>query len=172
VEHMGGRVRSAAVAGGGTSRVLYMDKASGREWGLAMSRSIGDWEAGKVGVIPDPIVDVVSWKDLVSVDGGGGAEETCSSVTPPPPPKGGEQPTCVQASDDIQVFAVSATDGLLDFLTVEAIAGHVAKGLYEDDGPHLLTACEELIREAARRWEKAKQGRYRDDIAIAVSRLT
>jgi len=161
VETMGGRVRLASQPGG-TSRVLYIDKASGREWGLAMSRSIGDWDAGKVGVIPDPIVDVLSLKDLVSF---GGAEETCS-VTPK-----GEQ-TCFKAAEDIEVFAISATDGLLDFLSVEAIAGHVAKGLYAQDGPHLITACEELIRSAAGRWEQAEQGRYRDDIAIAVGRLT
>ncbi|EEC45740.1 predicted protein [Phaeodactylum tricornutum CCAP 1055/1] len=34
--------------------------------GLAMSRSIGDWEWGSVGVIPDPIVDVV---DLTALAG-------------------------------------------------------------------------------------------------------
>ena len=161
VEKMGGSVRLASRPGG-TSRVMYTDKTSGREWGLAMSRSIGDWEAGKVGVIPDPIVDVLSVKDLVSFDG---AEETCSVTAE------GEQ-TCFQASEDIEVFAISATDGLLDFLPVDAIAGHVAKGLYAEDGPHLITACEELIRAAAGGWEQAKQGRYRDDIAIAVSRLT
>ena len=34
--------------------------------GLAMSRSLGDWEWGEVGVIPDPIVDTVDLNDLTS----------------------------------------------------------------------------------------------------------
>ena len=71
---------------------------------------------------------------------------------------------------DIEVFAVSATDGLLDYVSVEIIAEHVAKGLYATDGPHLINACEDLIGHAARGW--SEKGRYRDDIAIAVSRLT
>ena len=33
--------------------------------GLAMSRSIGDWDAGRVGVIPSPIVDVVDLDQVV-----------------------------------------------------------------------------------------------------------
>ena len=51
VERMGGRVRLPQPAGsGGTSRLMYVDRKSGREYGLAMSRSIGDWDAGKVGL--------------------------------------------------------------------------------------------------------------------------
>ena len=74
---------------------------------------------------------------------------------------------------DIQVFAVSATDGLLDYVSIDDIAKHVALGLYDDEeGPHLLSACEALISAAAGGWHRHRQGRYRDDIAISVSRLT
>ena len=73
---------------------------------------------------------------------------------------------------DVEIFAVAATDGLLDFVTVENMARHVAKGLYEADRPHLIIACEELIGAAAGAWRREKRGRYRDDIAIVVSRLT
>ena len=32
--------------------------------GLAMSRSIGDWDAGEVGVIPDPLIDILDVKEI------------------------------------------------------------------------------------------------------------
>lgn len=35
--------------------------------------------------------------------------------------------------DDVKIFAVSATDGLLDYLPLDTIASHVAKGLYGKD---------------------------------------
>ena len=160
VEKMGGRVRLGSVP-----RVMYVDPESGREWGLAMSRSIGDWDAGEVGVIPDPIVDSLSLEDLTNTNGEEGVcveineQKICSATSEEPVPDG-----------DIEVFAVSATDGLLDYVSVEIIAEHVAKGLYATDGPHLINACEDLIGFAARGW--SEKGRYRDDIAIAVSRLT
>ena len=162
----GGRVRLAPQSGG-TSRVLYADRKSGREWGLAMSRSIGDMDAGKVGVIPDPIVDVLRLEDLMSSTEG----ELCTVAA-----DGGREcsPTKAVVNGDIEVFAASATDGLLDFVSVETVANHVAKGLYaiDDDSFHLITACYDLIGEAANGWQRAKQGRYRNDIAIAVSCLT
>ena len=74
--------------------------------------------------------------------------------------------------NDVQVFAVSATDGLLDFMEIDDIAQTVAKSLYVDNAPHPLSACESLITTAATSWHQAKEGRYRDDIAIAVSKLT
>ena len=82
-------------------------------------------------------------------------------------------PECMAGSsaddDDIYVFAVSATDGLMDFATPEVVAQTVANSLFEKDGPHLLTALEQLIYMSAQGWDQAKQGRYRDDIAIAVA---
>jgi hypothetical protein len=84
------------------------------------------------------------------------------------------------------LFAVSATDGLMDYIEAPIIAQHVATHLFHDDTTtdnpamddndanrkHVLIACEELVLEAAGRWQKAKGGRYRDDIAIAVTKLT
>ena len=170
VEQMGGRVRLPPQPGG-TSRVMYRDAVTGGEYGLAMSRSIGDWAAGEVGVIPDPLVDVVDLNELVN--GGsssdGGNEQTCTVS------EDGEQEclaTPAEVEGDIQVFAVSATDGLLDYVGIDDIAKHVALGLYDDEeGPHLLSACEALISAAAGGWHRHKQGRYRDDIAISVSKL-
>jgi serine/threonine protein phosphatase PrpC len=134
---------------GASSRVVYVDTKTGSRNGLAMSRSIGDWDAGKHGVIPNPTVDVLDIHELIqnAKDGRGG-------------------------DNDVQVFAVSATDGLLDFMEIDDIAQTVAKSLYVDNAPHPLSACESLITTAATSWHQAKEGRYRDDIAIAVSKLT
>jgi len=54
VEHMGGEVylpNGFALTGKGTTRVLYKDPNTGSTSGLAMSRSIGDWDAAAVGVV-------------------------------------------------------------------------------------------------------------------------
>jgi serine/threonine protein phosphatase PrpC len=175
VESMGGRVRLPPQAGG-TSRVMYRDAITGGEYGLAMSRSIGDWAAGEVGVIPDPLVDAVDLNELIngggnSNDDGSGGQQTCTVS------EDGEQECLATPAEvvegDIQVFAVSATDGLLDYVAIDDIAKHVALGLYDDEeGPHLLSACEALISAAAGGWHRHRQGRYRDDIAISVSKLT
>lgn len=174
VEEMGGRVYEPPPerkAYGASSRVLYVDK-TGRTNGLAMSRSIGDWDYGKLGVIPDPTVVVLDINDIVA---GGDGNLQCEF---------GDESECVkdsnsEASNDdasndqqIQVFAVSATDGLLDFVEIEDIAESIATSLYVDEGPHPLSACESLITTSATAWYQAKQGRYRDDIAIAVSKLS
>jgi serine/threonine protein phosphatase PrpC len=146
----------------GTSRVLYTDPETGMQSGLAMSRSIGDWEVGKLGVIPDPIVHVLDIPELVqsklSEDG-----EILD------PDSGLYQQEDV--NDDVYIFAISATDGMMDFATPDMMAQTVAVSLYDKDGPHLLTALEQLIYMAAQGWEQSKQGQYRDDIAIAVAQL-
>ena len=66
---------------------------------------------------------------------------------------------------------MSATDGLMDFTTPDIVASTVALSLYDKEGPHLLTALEQLIYMAAQGWEQSKQGRYRDDIAVVVSQV-
>ena len=142
VEKAGGQVYAPMT---GTSRVLYTDPESGMTSGLAMSRSIGDWEVGKLGVIPDPIVDIIDIDQVVKDHS--------------------------ESEDDVCIFAVSATDGLMDFAKPEGIAKVLAMSMYEKDGPHLLTALEQLIYVAATGWEQSKRGTYRDDIAISVSEI-
>ena len=75
----------------------------------------------------------------------------------------------VYTEKDVKIFAVSATDGLLDYLPAHSVANHVATGLYTQKTP--LLACEDLIYAAAQGWQEDKQGRYRDDIAISVTDL-
>jgi serine/threonine protein phosphatase PrpC len=160
VESVGGQVYISNRVGG-TSRVLYTDPMTGYQSGLAMSRSIGDWEAGKVGVIPDPIVDVIDIPNLVTAE-----RNMCVVID-----ENGDMNMefCVgDQVDDVHIFAVSATDGMFDFVDPLAIAETIAPSLFDEDGSHPLTACENLISTAASGWQGAKQGRYRDDIAIAV----
>eukprot|EP00934_Nitzschia_sp_Nitz4_P007428 Nitzschia sp. Nitz4//scaffold116_size91068//26371//27717//NITZ4_004951-RA/size91068-processed-gene-0.23-mRNA-1//1//CDS//3329533557//7418//frame0 len=144
VESMGGKVY---IPMAGTSRVLYTDPISRVQSGLAMSRSIGDWTVGKLGVIPDPLVHVVDIPKLVT------------------------QQLKEGGDDDVYIFAVSATDGITDYATPSVVAEAVALSLYGEDGPHLLSALEQLIYFAAKGWEQSKQGRYRDDMSIAVAQL-
>ena len=148
VEKMGGKVFDPPF---GTSRVLYTDPETSVTAGLAMSRSIGDWAAGKLGVIPDPIVDVIDIDQVVNDQ-----------------LKKGES---LSTGDDVYIFAVSATDGLMDYTTIEVVAQSLASSMYDKDGPHLFTALEQLIYLSAAGWEKDKRGTYRDDIAIAVSEI-
>jgi serine/threonine protein phosphatase PrpC len=113
VEKMGGQVY---IPVRGTSRVVYHDKDSGAPTGLAMSRSIGDWEAGKLGVIPNPIVDVLDLKDVVAAQLDGTAKEAPEAyeidgrgqVMQAQLDGDGDADTSV---DDVHIFAVSATDG-------------------------------------------------------------
>jgi len=166
VEKMGGQVYVPSLDKmqmGASSRVLYVDPVTGGTNGLAMSRSIGDWAAGEKGVIPDPTVDVIDIKALIEGDRECSVEVDAAS---------GETSTAELCHGEIEVFAVSATDGLLDFMDINDIAKKVAMSLYADDGPHPLSACESLITTAASAWWQAKNGKYRDDIAIAVSKLS
>lgn len=168
VEKMGGQVYvppPERIQMGASSRVLYVDPVTGGTNGLAMSRSIGDWAAGEKGVIPVPTVDVIDIEGLIQ-----GTKECAAKVDA----NSGEasSPKSCTNRGDIEVFAVSATDGLLDFMDINEIAKKVAMSLYVEEGPHPLSACESLITTAASAWWQAKNGKYRDDIAIAVSKLS
>lgn len=186
VEHMGGKVYippGFIETGQGATRVLYKDPTTGSTSGLAMSRSIGDWDAGEVGVIPDPMIDILDMKEIKKKVLENLNDDTCKdtgakeveinpiNVKPTP-----VVDTCVTYTEkDVKIFAISATDGLLDYLPEQDIVEHVAKGLYQtkkaEGTRHPLLSCEDLIYAAAQGWEKDKGGRYRDDIAMAVADL-
>ena len=146
----------------GTSRVVYHDPKTGAPTGLAMSRSIGDWAAGKMGVIAEPIVHCVDIDTLVSTQLG---IDAVSMDAQGNVEIGGDG----DIEDDVYIYAVSATDGMMDYLHEGEIAKILSHALYGDAGVHPVSACEHLVFAAAQGWQQAKQGRYRDDIAIAVS---
>jgi serine/threonine protein phosphatase PrpC len=143
----------------GTSRVVYQDPETMAPTGLAMSRSIGDWAAGKMGVIPDPIVHVLDIPTIVATEMEGYQVENDGSVR------------SHEEDDDVYIFAISATDGMMDYLDEGDIAKILAHSLFEATGVHPISACEHLVFAAAQAWQQAKQGRYRDDISIAVTAL-
>jgi serine/threonine protein phosphatase PrpC len=126
--------------------VLYTEPVSRTLTALAMSRSIGDWEAGKVGVIPDPIVDVIDIDQVV---------ERWKGWNP-------------SGSDDVHIFVVSATDGMTKFFCPEYIAKTLASSLYDDDAPYLLSAIKNHIDRAKYEWNFRRRNKYRDDVTVSV----
>jgi serine/threonine protein phosphatase PrpC len=135
-------------------RVVYTDPDTGYQSGLAMSRSIGDWDI--VGCIAEPIVDVLDVRELV-------ANAVANSATT-------NDETCV-AAEHVFVFAMSATDGMMDYLRPRDLAASFADSFYRRDGPHPLAVAEDLILKAAKGWNADMGGQYRDDIAVAASKI-
>ena len=148
------------------ARVQYY--IDGHEWGLAMSRSLGDRSA--TGVIATPLVNVFDLDELansiiqdwnqtceaeVNADG---TQQTCKS-----------QPQI--SPEDVQFLVVSATDGLIDYLNPNEILYELSHAFFEGE-EHPLTAADVLIQESAKRWHKDFHGHYRDDMAIAAARIT
>ena len=160
IEAAGGKV--SFPGRGLKTRALYYDSYTEEDdVGLSMSRSIGDWDAGQVGVIPDPIIDVLDTNTIVSEmlnDNYDIGEKALPSLA-----VGG-------ADDDVFVFAVCATDGMMEHWTAVDIAPILAHSLFDENGKHPISAVEELILRAASLWEYATDW-YRDDITIAVSVL-
>lgn len=141
-----------------SSRVLAI-LDNGMQLALAMSRSLGDPEANLVGVIPDPIVDVIDVEDVRRGGGGGNG--------------GGDQV--------LDVFVVVASDGLFDHVREEEVVEAVAGSLYDGGGgaggggtkkgPRLLEMIEDLIMKSSRHWISQGNMAYRDDISLAVGRV-
>jgi serine/threonine protein phosphatase PrpC len=135
-------------------RVMYTNPDTGYQSGLAMSRSIGDWDI--VGCIAEPIIDVLDVRDLV-------ASAVASSAA-------SDDETCV-AAEHVFIFVMSATDGMMDYLRPQDLAALFARAFYRQDGPHPLTVAEDLILKAAKGWNADMEGQYRDDIAVAASKI-
>lgn len=111
IEALGGKIHIPPKAPMG-SRVIVRSSLHGEDVGLAMSRSIGDWEWTAVGVIPDPDVRVVNLDDFWF-------EHVYSS--------GGES--------EKKVFALLGSDGLFDARQAEFVGRHLAYGLFESSIP-------------------------------------
>jgi serine/threonine protein phosphatase PrpC len=158
-------------------RAYHIDKLGKARYGLAMSRSLGDWMVQ--GVIAEPIVDVIDLEQIQksysetcrlnnNKDNGGktGNKQKCDTTIYP---------------DSIRFFAVSMSDGMADYLEVDDVAVTLATSFYshaaatdDDDSDediviyHPLTAAEKLIKKAASIWDADYGGQYRDDIALAA----
>jgi serine/threonine protein phosphatase PrpC len=130
------------------SRVIVKSTTHNEDVGLAMSRSIGDLEWTKVGVIPTPDVEVIDLTKLL--------EEMDGSS---------------------QLFVVVASDGLFDNRKKEFVTKHLAYILYElvatadgrqpRAGIKLLEGAKTLVNAAS----PLKPDWYRDDISLVVKAI-
>jgi serine/threonine protein phosphatase PrpC len=136
-------------------------------YSIAMSRSLGDWECSPYGKISLPDVDSVSLDWAVEE----GERDFCGKVHEKCPDR-----------ESIRVFAVAATDGLMDFVNPTDLSATVARSLYpaketEEERRstscqiHCTTACEQLIIEATEGWYKSMGYNYRDDITVAAMKI-
>jgi serine/threonine protein phosphatase PrpC len=181
IESFGGRV-SIPNREGGTSRVHYGN------YGLAMSRSLGDWEAGVLGVIPDPIIHTINIPKLLR------KEEEAVITETKQDNNNDDHHQCIVSSTgntceitdgnhgNITMFVVSGTDGLFDYVTPEIVAEEIASTILhpsirsatkDDEFPlssmlNLIETCGKLVLTSANGWNEQSRGAYRDDIAIAV----
>lgn len=104
------------------SRVIVKSTVHNEDVGLAMSRSIGDLEWTKVGVIPTPDVDVIDLNEMLE-----------------------------RLSDTSKLFVVVASDGLFDNRKMEFVTKHLAHILYESGSSShtMLEGTKKLIDAAS-----------------------
>jgi len=173
IEQMGGEVyipsKEMMESGEDSSRTVIMDRTTGFQSSLAMSRSLGDWTFSSAGVIALPIVEVVNLTQFSQGNTQSG-RKNCEEAT-----KNSVRKTCVSEanSNSTKIFSVAASDGLLDFISPNELATTLAYSLYDEDGqePHPATASEQLILKAADKWKEEMGYEYRDDIVISVMKL-
>jgi protein phosphatase 2C family protein 2/3 len=131
--------------------------------GLAMSRAIGDW--ANQGVIPEPIVDVLSVTDIISVTLDH-QRQACAED------ESSEKKNC-DAFDpkDIHILAISITDGVIDFVDNQEVVDILAPSFFAEGGRHPHLAAEELIKKAGMLWDRVYDNTYRDDITISALKV-
>ena len=171
------------------ARVWYASPITGEETGLAMSRGLGDW--GATAVIAEPTMQVLNITEIKQrflhdfhasrKDAIRARKQECS-VERAVDQQSGPMHTCPQTNDDldddrksnVQFFVVSVTDGIIDFLTPQEIAVQLARVLYatsDKENNSLLLTAENILHQSASMWYQTMQGQYRDDMAIAVSKV-
>jgi len=136
------------------------------EHGLAMTRSMGDHMA--LGVICTPVVSYIHKQALIQQ-----AQQYKLS-------KGHNNNTPAD-DDDICLFAVCVSDGILDVLTdyetkgPAELATVMGRAFFQQDEQkqkqHALVAAMHFIDVCAFRWHRETEGEYRDDIVICASKL-
>ena len=168
IESMGGYVHIPKNEDEDVPRAYYVDDDGVARYGLAMSRSLGDWSVQ--GVIPEPIVDVLDVSELIG-DTITEYAEACAEAKEEVKGKDVELTCETIDPSDVRLLAMSATDGLMDFLDAEDIASVLAAAFYVEDNPHPHVASEFLILTAAERWDQTYGGEYRDDIALSAFKI-
>jgi serine/threonine protein phosphatase PrpC len=145
IEKLGGRIHIPPNNPMG-SRVIVRSATHREDVGLAMSRSIGDWEWTAVGVIPDPDIQVIDLEEFWK------ANEIMMK--------------------DSKVFVVLGSDGLFDARRVEFVAKHLAYGWFESSHKseeqtiteRMLVVAKKIVNMAS----PIKTDFYRDDISFVA----
>lgn len=145
IERLGGRIHIPPNNPMG-SRVILRSATHREDVGLAMSRSIGDWEWTAVGVIPDPDIQVIDLEEFW---------ETNEVIT-----------------KNSKVFVVLGSDGLFDARRVEFVAKHLAYGWFESSHKseertiteRMLVVAKKIVNMAS----PIKTDFYRDDISFVA----
>jgi serine/threonine protein phosphatase PrpC len=155
-------------------RAYYIDPQGNPRFGLAMSRTIGDWKVQ--GVIAEPIVDVLNVAAVVNqaIYNHTEACRTKKSYNIRTYTYFEEQQkvSCQPLNpSEVHMFAISASDGMLDYLKPDDIAREMAASFFGKDGKHPFVAAEQLIITAAEGWDTETGGQYRDDITISACKL-
>jgi hypothetical protein len=137
-----------------------------------MSRGIGDRPS--IGVIPKPLIQVFAVSELVHrAAAARSAVASCHNNKEGVVSDSGEVQmreslvsSCASADQPIRILAVSATDGLIDYINgtdlAEALLSHEV---------HAFIGARQLFYRAAKGWHKDMGGSYRDDMALAVFEL-
>jgi len=137
-----------------------------RRYGLAMSRSLGDWKV--LGVIAEPIVDVLDLSEIVQKALGSYTESCSNNVNNKENTNEKNRYCDFVDNSDIHIFATSISDGMMDYLSPNDIGKTLATSFFDQDSNlHPHSAAEKLVIDAAKGWEDEFRGEYRDDIAIA-----
>jgi len=148
IEKMGGKINTPKPPKpAALSRVIAWSPRRKENIALAMSRSIGDSIWTKIGVIPDPIVDVVYISDLKNKKEHDDDDDE------------------KKKNDNVQLFAVVGSDGIFDARTKEFVAKFIADSLYDrKNGDYPILMAYKLIEKAS----PMKESFYRDDISFAA----
>jgi serine/threonine protein phosphatase PrpC len=147
---------------GQTSRVVV------ERMGLAMSRCLGDLGGKPSGILTaQPTVRTLNLLDY-HVEEKDATKGTGTST---------DSSDGHNAANDDQFFVVVASDGVVDFMSIQHVAEQVAASLYETStsgspSPSLAQTCRALIYESSLLWHTALQGNYRDDMTLVVSKLS
>jgi hypothetical protein len=113
------------------------------------------------GVIAEPVVDTLDIPELVQ-SSIGQFNAQCQT----------EDASCAApvSVEDISIVAISATDGLVDYIPPSEIAAALGPGFSQhNERLSPITLAEDLVLKAAKEWNEEFDGTYRDDIALALS---
>ncbi len=142
IEKLGGKIHINAK--GFDPRVVLHSEVAHDTIGLAMSRSIGDWEWKAVGVTAEPTIDVI---DLTKAP---------------------------LSDDDKTIFLVAASDGFWEERKKPFYAARLAASFGKDDEGNLDASLRPLyhLYDMIQKITTQNRNGYRDDITVIIVNLT